>query len=791
VSGGYPYELAFNPDGSRLLVGHLNDLAGSDPARLTLYDANTLEPLQELDVSGLSDGKGGTTAARAAIGLAFSRSGKYVYAGIFANERGSQDEKVRRWLAADLAGEYRDFDTCSDQNTLQILPFDEDGAILLNASIPCTTFLDGEGAIVQRFQALTYPIDIEPLPAEDPGELLVSSSGESVFLRRAGARSGMRFDLGSRQLNVDVDPSAEERSALSGYTASAGQTQVSDWANTQSPRMNGLLMAVKDDAGLANNYAWAVDVARDGQFAVLGTSYFLAKYSVPERPDWSIALPAQVMRVNLTANENVVVSYALDGVMRWHNAIDGRILLSLIVDHQTERWLLWTPEGYFDGSPGADDLIGWHVNQGRERAPFWFGASRFHDELFRPAIVSDVIASIIDGRANRGEPTIVATQRLLNGIDLVRTKAPPVVRIANYDIGGLVDGELVVNVAFTLHSAATKKIQAFRVVVDGRTVVPVGSPFAPGAETRVTFPVRPNDEDIKIFAFSEDGWSHPAVLKVSEAMYRSLVGSASGLRGIDVLPQFKKPPRPNLIALVAGVDDYERAGGKLKTLCCATADARKFADFLRKQANSEFFDKVDVSVLTNEDATLANLQTQLSKLRRANKDDVILIFLAGHGVNDNFGKYYFVPYGVKVDPDTIENETLTGDRIAGTLEDSAARAILFMDTCSAGGALDRGFLGQVMNLQKNVVAYTSSKDGQPSQELANLGHGVFSYVLLEAAKGKALGGAVKEHISTYELSKYLYDEVRRITKGAQEPQHFGWGPDGPLPDHNLFKVVRD
>ncbi len=40
-------------------------------------------------------------------------------------------------------------------------------------------------------------------------------------------------------------------------------------------------------------------------------------------------------------------------------------LLSIFIGDQ-DQWIMWTPQGYYDASPGADQLIGWHVNRGPE-----------------------------------------------------------------------------------------------------------------------------------------------------------------------------------------------------------------------------------------------------------------------------------------------------------------------------------------------------------------------------------------------------------------------------------------
>ena len=56
--------------------------------------------------------------------------------------------------------------------------------------------------------------------------------------------------------------------------------------------------------------------------------------------------------------------------------------------------MAWTPEGYYVASPGAEDLIGWHVNNGKDRAADFFSASRFRDAFYRPDIVTRVLETL-------------------------------------------------------------------------------------------------------------------------------------------------------------------------------------------------------------------------------------------------------------------------------------------------------------------------------------------------------------------------------------------------------------
>lgn len=54
--------------------------------------------------------------------------------------------------------------------------------------------------------------------------------------------------------------------------------------------------------------------------------------------------------------------------------------------------MLWSPDGFFDCSEGAESLIGWHVNRGKDRETEFFPASRLYDYYYRPDIVKRVLA---------------------------------------------------------------------------------------------------------------------------------------------------------------------------------------------------------------------------------------------------------------------------------------------------------------------------------------------------------------------------------------------------------------
>jgi hypothetical protein len=82
----------------------------------------------------------------------------------------------------------------------------------------------------------------------------------------------------------------------------------------------------------------------------------------PARP-----VPGAAWHVNITPDARLIVAAYADGTIRWHRVSDGQQVLALFMHPDGQRWVAWTPQGYYNASLGGDDLIGWHVNHGYDR----------------------------------------------------------------------------------------------------------------------------------------------------------------------------------------------------------------------------------------------------------------------------------------------------------------------------------------------------------------------------------------------------------------------------------------
>jgi len=236
-------------------------------------------------------------------------------------------------------------------------------------------------------------------------------------------------------------------------------------------------------------------------------------------------------------------------------------------------------------------------------------------------------------------------------------------------------------------------------------------------------------------------------------------------------------------ALIVGVSRYRDDG--VSDLQFADADARELRDFLRRPEGGGFKPD-DILYLENEQATVEGVTAALDRiLSQAGPNDLILLFIAGHGGPDPYApqNLYYILHDTRVAdlsrtalPMTTLQEKLNLAR--------ARRAVVFIDTCHSAGlggaqpAVARGFENNLINLysaklfkEEGRAALTSSDVNEFSYENKRWGggHGVFTYALLEGLRGQADANA-DSFITAGELFAYVRDRVRLETGFKQNPR---------------------
>lgn len=255
-------------------------------------------------------------------------------------------------------------------------------------------------------------------------------------------------------------------------------------------------------------------------------------------------------------------------------------------------------------------------------------------------------------------------------------------------------------------------------------------------------------------------------------------------------------------AVVIGVGEYDNR--QIPRLRYATQDADAMYEFLTKSGG---YAKDHVLLLTNTSQmkpTLLNIKRALGDFlaRRAGRDDMVLIYFAGHGApeidvagteSDGLSKYLIPQDG---DPDSLYTSALPMDEIQRIFARiQAERILLLLDTCYSGTAGGRSFAHQRVRAtglndqflerltrSRGRVIITASGPNEVAFELDELGHGVFTYYVLEGLQGKAdrNGDGIVTVSELYEYVEEQVDRAARRAGGRQRPLMKG-EVEGSLP----------
>jgi hypothetical protein len=340
-SGLRPDGVAFSPDGKRLAVGYDDDAAVDVLNGATLKRVGGQSPADVTHSTGL-------------VKLAWSGDGRTLFAAgavhdaqdrrlLFAWERvGLGDERRMTYCAPDTA------------SGLDALP---DGRILVASMAPCLGLMNARGEPVW-----TIPSPILDFRGQ-ADVMRLSEDGQVVdFGYRGSAEAVLRFDV--RSLTLSRPPPDDHLTFAPGRSGLA----IDGWKNQTSPTLNGRALPFEK-----YDTARSLAIAPDAKRFYLGSSFALTGYDDTGMQKWRWKSRTEVWAVNASKDGRIVVVAEYDGSIRWHRADDGRELLALQIipnkgDPAKWDWVLWTPEGFYEATPGAEDVLKWVTNHGPDNA---------------------------------------------------------------------------------------------------------------------------------------------------------------------------------------------------------------------------------------------------------------------------------------------------------------------------------------------------------------------------------------------------------------------------------------
>lgn len=433
-----------------------------------------------------------------------------------------------------------------------------------------------------------------------------------------------------------------------------------------------------------------------------------------------------------------------------------------------DEFIAWNPDfGYYACSPKGQQLIGWQANNGEDQLADYAPASSFFSRNR-----SEVINRLLD-KGNAVDAIIAAGASQ----DAV-VQTAPVVTIASLDGGTTGQEKARVRVTVT----PRKNNPLTRVDVSVNDHLRVQTKFADG--------------NTGSFHKDGDSWVADLPVKLRTGTKNQISAIAIGTdknESVKALTQVisSLPPQtglPTLNLLAIGISQYDR----FVDLTYPDADARDLAQVFQAQ-QGKAFSKVDVTVLTNEQATRANILAALKSLTEKGQsqgdNDYTIVFVAGHGGALDATHYYLIPSDADTSSaDEVQKTAVSFTDLDGALETMPGNVLLLMDACHAGGkgGSDNAGYASVMNLLQNrifqgespIISFLSCKANETSKESPVWQHGAFTRALLDGLHGAAdsnhdgivdvdeLQGYVRRHVEDM-----VANQVK--TDGGQTPQVLG------------------
>jgi WD40 repeat protein len=447
-----------------------------------------------------------------------------------------------------------------------------------------------------------------------------------------------------------------------------------------------------------------------------------------------------------------IVSASLDGSIIIWDAVTGKQLIrSFQFDKDPKKWVHLHPSGLFDASPEAMEMMYW--TKGMEVIEFSQLKNRYWlPDLWKKVMAGEPLPQVENMQELKLYPLVAVNSKSIEDISIQLTK-----RDGGYG--------------------------AVKVFLNGKEINPDarGSNFNPKAEQQKI------SLNLKNHPYLKNGENEIKVVSSSEAGINS--------RGVVLTLNNEKEEKknPQFFAVVIGIGEYANDKINLKF---PVQDAEAINKAFSLGAKNLFKERSHVYTLTSKGKTRPNKENIKSVFediaKKATSDDIILLYLAGHGVStsgDNGDFYFLTADAMSASKEAYQDEVIrkstaisTNEFVDWIKQIPALKQVMILDACGSGKAVDNLIaMRDIEASQIKAIDRMKDRTGMfiisgcaadaVSYEASQYGQGLLTYSLLQAMKGAALED--NKYIDVNTLLGFAREEVPKLANGIggiQTPQ---------------------
>ncbi|MBC7744831.1 MAG: caspase family protein [Flavobacterium sp.] len=492
---------------------------------------------------------------------------------------------------------------------------------------------------------------------------------------------------------------------------------------------------------------------------------------------------AGVRSIMFSPDNKIIYTVSRDQTIKVLRAATGEILGTLYLFNDGNDYVFVGVDGRFDGSDGGIKRLYYIKN--REKISLDLVYEKFYTPNLYQRLVNGEVFDPIDDNIKIAPQVRIAYAEIARNLTVEQEGIPTYQNTTGA-------AAITVNA-----SAPDDTIEEIRLFHNGKIVnLATRGLFvtdnASGNETKTyTVNLLPGINNFRAVALnSQRTESKPDEIAVN-------YNTGAPAPNIPVVTDLNKVPvslidkNATLHLIVVGINKYQN---EKMSLNYALADATAFKDEAELGAKT-VITTTKTYFVTDDKANKDGIVQAFAEVQKAAKpQDVFVFYYAGHGVISQKNKeFYLVPTDVtdlKNMDDALAKKGIPSKLLQQYAIDIAAQKQVFiLDACQSAGAFE-AMLAADGNQQKSLAVVARSTGthwiaASGSQQFANefsqLGHGAFTYVLLQGLKGEA---AANKMITVNGLKNFLQTGVPALMKkyngSAQLPASYGLGNDFPV-----------